>query len=316
MINRVQFYAQDLRILRALGHRVDVATRAHQLRPADLYFVWWWTWAFQPLALAKLLRRPIIITGVFDEWAFNTRPAPHQYLMRTALAAADANVFVSQMEADVMARRFRMGPSVAVPLTVDSNVYRPDDSLREPLLLTVGWLTRGNAERKGIPLVLEAASILRRRHSSLRVVVAGTYGDGLPGLIALADRLGIRDITEFPGTVTDAEKIRLMQRCAAYVQPSAFEGFGLAALEAMACGAPVVASDGGALPEVIGDGGYAVPKPTGTSVAAAIDRILRSPELTAELSRRGVARARAEFSPQRRAEALSRIIDDAVARRV
>lgn len=311
MLQRVQFYAQDLRILRELGHQVDVATRFHHLRPADLYFVWWWTWAFQPMAVAALLRRPVVITGVFDEWAFDSRPAPHRVLMRQALARASANVFVSEMELRVMTERFVVRQPSCVPLTVDSVRYHPGTVAREPLLLTVGWLTRGNAERKGIPLVLRAAAALRARHPKLRLVVAGAAGDGLPGLRTLAQELGIADITDFPGAVSDEEKIALMQRCAVYLQPSAFEGFGLAALEAMACGAPVVASAGGALPEVIGDGGYAVPDPTPETVAAAVDRILASPSLAAELSTRGVARARDRFAPAQRSAALAAIIERA-----
>ncbi len=310
MLQRVQFYAQDLAILRDMGHTVDVATRVHQLRPADLYFVWWWTWAFQPMALAAVLRRPVVITGVFDDWAFDARPAPHRWLMRQALARADANVFISELERDVVTRRFDVRAPSFIPLTVDTDRYRPSDAPREPLLLTVGWLTAGNAERKGIPLVLRAAAQLRARHPALRVVVAGAHGDGLPGLVALARELEIADITSFPGAVSDEEKVRLMQRCAVYLQPSGFEGFGLAALEAMACGAPVVASTGGALPEVIGDGGLAVPEPTSESLCAAVDRILSSPSFAAELSARGVARARERFAPARRADALARVIDE------
>lgn len=308
MLTRVQFYAQDLAILRGLGHQVDVATRAHQLRPADVYFIWWWTWAFQPLALAGLLRRPAIITGVFDEWAFDARPAPHRWLLRQALRRADANLFVSRLEREIVPARFTVQAPAYAPLTADLERHQPGTAPREPFLLTMGWLTAGNAERKGIPTVLRAVARLRARHPALRLVVAGTAGDGVPGLQALAAELGISDITDFPGPVSDSEKVSLMQRCAAYLQPSTFEGFGLAALEAMACGAPVVASTGGALPEVIGDGGFAVPDPTPATLAAAVDRILSDPALAADLSARGAARAREQFSPAVREHTIREIL--------
>ncbi len=307
-LDRVQFYAQDIAILRRLGHRVDVAIRAHELRPADLYFVWWWTWAFQPMGLAALLRRPVVITGVFDEWAFDARPAPHRWLMRQALRHADANVFISEMERDIVSSRFEVRAPSFIPLTVDTARYRPDTGAREPFLLTVGWMTQGNAERKGMSLVLRAAAQLRARHPQLRVVLAGKAGDGLPALEALAAELGIADITSFPGAVSEAEKVRLMQTCTAYLQPSGFEGFGLAALEAMACGAPIVASTGGALPEVIGDGGIAIAEPTADTVAEAVERVLASPDFAKSLSERGVARARDLFSPARRARELEEVL--------
>ena len=62
----------------------------------DLYFIWWWTWAFMPLVKAAFMRRPAIITGVFDHltkdkrWEFDQRPFLHKFLMRWALKRADA----------------------------------------------------------------------------------------------------------------------------------------------------------------------------------------------------------------------------------
>ena len=55
MLRRVEFYAQDLRILADLGFDVRIATKLTELRPADLYFVWWWTWAFFPVLITRLL---------------------------------------------------------------------------------------------------------------------------------------------------------------------------------------------------------------------------------------------------------------------
>jgi len=72
-INYVSYYTDDVRILRELGYRVHVATRSHQLRPADLFFVWWWTWAFQAVAFARLLRRPAIVTGALHAHEFVLR---------------------------------------------------------------------------------------------------------------------------------------------------------------------------------------------------------------------------------------------------
>src|SRR5262249_47312849 len=108
VLERVEFYAQDLRILRELGFDVHIATSAFELRPADLFFVWWWTWAFLPVAFARTLRRPVVVTGVFDLWNFDERPAWHRRLMRYALRNADYNVFISQLEHRQVPERFRV----------------------------------------------------------------------------------------------------------------------------------------------------------------------------------------------------------------
>jgi glycosyltransferase involved in cell wall biosynthesis len=75
------------------------------------------------------------------------------------------------------------------------------------------------------------------------------------------------------------------------VLASLWEGFGLPALEAMACGAPVVAARAGALPEVVGDAGLLVDPRSSDALSAALDQVLRQPALAAELAAAGPRRA-------------------------
>ena len=83
---------------------------------------------------------------------------------------------------------------------------------------------------------------------------------------------------------TDDDLAGLMAEADAYCLPSLFEGFGLTALEAMACGTAVVVSDRGALPEVVGDAGLVV-TPDADAVTSALERVLGDPSLRDELSR-------------------------------
>jgi len=80
------------------------------------------------------------------------------------------------------------------------------------------------------------------------------------------------------------------------VSPSLYEGFGLPAGEAMSCGTPVISSDGGALPEVIGDAGYITPAGNSEALAAAIRELLESPERRTQLSQLGRIRIEETFS--------------------
>jgi glycosyltransferase involved in cell wall biosynthesis len=304
VLERVEFYAQDIAILKDLGHDVIVATRPTELVRADLYFCWWWTWAFVPLTLARLLRRPAIVTGVFDEWMFDSRPWPMRLLLRYSLRAADTNIFISELERAVVPARFRVRDPQYSPCIVDTNRYRPAPGApKERFLLTVAWLHADNARRKGISELVQALALVLARHPDVRWIHCGERGSGYRALEALVDSLNLSRSVEFRGVVSSEEKTDLMQRCAVYVQPSRFEGFGLAVLEAMACGAPVVASRGGALSEVVGDAGLLLDDLSPETIAGRIGELLDDPAAAASLGERARARAEHLFSfPRRRAD--------------
>jgi glycosyltransferase involved in cell wall biosynthesis len=98
------------------------------------------------------------------------------------------------------------------------------------------------------------------------------------------------------------------------VLPSLDEGFGLTALEAMSAGVPVVASNRGSLPEVIGDGGLLVEPDDIDALSSAIERIVTRPEEATRSARAGLERARA-FTWETSAAMLRTAYVDAIARR-
>ena len=91
-------------------------------------------------------------------------------------------------------------------------------------------------------------------------------------------------------------------RAAVAVVPSVYEGFGLPAGEAMACGLPVVCTTGGALPEVVGDTGILVPPADTEALAGSITRLLDNPEQAAKIGRAGRMRVHKRFTWKRAAE--------------
>ena len=159
---------------------------------------------------------------------------------------------------------------------------------------------------KNLPRLLGAwAALPEALRSSHRLVLAGGDRTGRPALAAAADSLGLRERVVFPGLIDDADLPALYGGADAVVQPSLEEGFGLPALEAMACGAPVVASRRGALPEVVGDAGLLVEPEDERALTAALSRVLGSSAERAVLTRQGLARA-AHFTSERTA---GRVVD-------
>ena len=110
-------------------------------------------------------------------------------------------------------------------------------------------ITSADVALKGLVHLLEALAKLRTERP-VRLTVVGTARPGGPAEAAL-DRLALRDAVRFTGPVPEAELVDLMQRAVVAI-PSLYEGFSLPAVEAMACATPLVTTDAGALPEVVG----------------------------------------------------------------
>jgi glycosyltransferase involved in cell wall biosynthesis len=117
-------------------------------------------------------------------------------------------------------------------------------------------------------------------------------GDPSPAMLGKMERLGIGARVVFAGVVSDLLLAKLYRGAELVVVPSLVEGFGLPALEAMACGAPVVASRAGSLPEVVGPAGVMIdPVDTG-DIHRGMEEVLRDAKLRASMRRAGVERAR------------------------
>jgi glycosyltransferase involved in cell wall biosynthesis len=113
-----------------------------------------------------------------------------------------------------------------------------------------------------------------------------------------ARELGCADRLHVAGRVSDDELVALYRRATLVVVPSRYEGFGLPAAEAMACGTPVVASAAGALPELLatGGGGVLVPPEDPEALAKAISSLAEQPEARRALAARAPARIEAAYS--------------------
>ena len=207
-----------------------------------------------------------------------------------------------------------------VPLGVDARFFAPPGAgdaealarrhgLGGPCILTYGTLE----PRKNLPRLIEAYSRLApETREGLPLVIAGRRGWMCDGLEALARRHGVGDQTRFVGYVDDALLPALLAGAAVFVCVSLYEGFGLPALEAMAAGAPVVASNTTAFPEVVGDGGLLVDPTDVGAIADGLTRLLGDRDLCAALSQRGARRAGA-FTWAATAERMSDLYHEVIA---
>lgn len=165
---------------------------------------------------------------------------------------------------------------------IDTEEFAPTLSVqRKPLQL----MCTASADQplKGLKYLIEALYILQQDYPLLELVVVGKLKEG--GYTErLIKKLHLASQIRFVSGISTAELVKLYSEATLVVCPSLYEGFGLPAGEAMACGAPVISSDGGALPEVVGDAGIIIPKGNRKLLAATIADLLDNPAQRQQLS--------------------------------
>ena len=200
-----------------------------------------------------------------------------------------------------------------VPVGTDPATFRPTGGERiEGRLFTTA---SADVPLKGLVFLLEALAKVRTERPDAHLVVLGR-GAAYGPVAEAIERFDITDAVRFVTGISDEALVQEYALAQVAVVPSLYEGFGLPVVEAMACGVPVVATTGGALPEVVGPDGEAgllVPPADAGALAIAIGRVLADPLLGARLGAAGRERVLANFTWRRCAESTVRHYRETIA---
>lgn len=233
-----------------------------------------------------------------DVYEFPERTPLHAWLLRGNLRAADEILSTSE----AMARRTNeLVPHeriLVTPFGIDTERFQPranDAATKGRNEIVVGTV-KTLASTYGIDILLQAFARLRSTLSLDRPEVASRlrltiFGGGpdRADLEDLATELGIDAVTTFPGKIPHESVPSALHQIDVFVAASRRESFGVAILEASACGIPVIVSDVGGLPEVVRDGitGFVVPRESPEAVAEALGRLVVDPALRARMGSAG-----------------------------
>ncbi|MBK8028080.1 MAG: glycosyltransferase family 4 protein [Chloroflexi bacterium] len=157
-----------------------------------------------------------------------------------------------------------------------------------PYILSVGTVQ----PRKNYARLIKALAALRASGHDVGLVIVGGKGWLEDPIYETIRSTGMTDYVRMTGFADDADLPALYSQALITALPSLYEGFGIPVLESMACGTPVLTSNVSSLPEVAGDTGIMVNPSDQDAITGALERLITDAALRAELSRRGLERAK------------------------
>jgi glycosyltransferase involved in cell wall biosynthesis len=315
----------DPRIRRALWDTVGVARAARRHAPDLLHVPHFSAPLWSPAPLVVTIHD--VIPLVLPEYRASRAMRANLTVVRRTVRRARLILTPSRAAADdiervlgIPASRIRVTPEAAgaeyvpAPRGIDARSAARRLGVPGRYVFNVGGLD----VRKNLLVLLDAfARALPHLREPASLVIAGAAHSGnpivFPPLEPVIAHLGLDRHVVLTGRVSEQDKIALLQGADLYVTPSLYEGFGLTALEAMACGVPTIAASRTSLPEVVGDGGLLV-EPDPEALCAAMVEVLNAPDLAQDLRERGLARA-AHFTWRRTAELTLDAYQEALAER-
>lgn len=287
------------------------------LLPApDLYHATWNHGVPRGLPFPSVLSLLDLIPWVHPEWVPWPFPPPlHRFLYRGAVRSSvrEARAIVTLSEAsrgDIATRLLDAAERIeVVPCAVPRGFGPADAEEAQRWRARFGgapyWLYLGGFDpRKGMETLLELGNATLYPGLTPDLVLAGAINDFGARVERTAQERRYR--MHFPGYIDDADLPGLFAGAALFLYPSRYEGFGIPPLLAMAAGVPCVVSDGGSLPEVVGDAAVVVPAGNTAAFASAALALAADAGRRAALTARGLGRA-AEFSVARLGERMTRV---------
>jgi glycosyltransferase involved in cell wall biosynthesis len=202
-----------------------------------------------------------------------------------------------------------------VHIGADADLFSPDPQVRQ-VPGRIVTTSSADVPLKGLVFLVEALAKVRTEQPEAHLVVVGKRPEDGPVAQAI-ERYGLEGAVEFVKGISDAELVDLVRSAQVACVPSLYEGFSLPAAEAMATGTPLLATTGGAIPEVAGKDGetcLAVPPGDSGALAAGLSRLLGDPELRVRLGHAGRARVLERFTWARAAEGTVTRYREAIAR--
>lgn len=289
--SRWEYYQVDKDMLATRFANVQVCNgfwgfaRAILFTRVDLVYCWWWHQSVVCVLLSRFLGKPVYVTGavhMYDESGspdFFSKGVLFRLACRLSWRLASRNFFISRSQfRQVCSHENVKKPSVlksSLASTYDASKScargRGSDDSGKIRFLTIVWMTKDQLKRKSVYETLDAIALLvKKGFCNFEWVIAGGAESGNEDLLERIRTEKLEDYVKVKLDLSKEQKEMLYENSDLYVQPSYYEGFGNAVLEAMSFGMPAVVSRNTAQAEVVGKAGFIVEEIDGYAIAEAL----------------------------------------------
>ena len=316
-----RFYRTDIHLLRELGHTVSLSHSWVDFLAFwryDMAFIYFYRFGFIPALLARLSGKIVIFTGGIDY--LDRRFAGFKAFCLQAIffnlcgIVSHANIIVSDADLEncnsIPLLFSRRKNHLAKHCIEVEKFAFAEITERTKSIVTIAWMARAeNVIRKGVLETIKLFQQIHQRDQAFRLFIIGPIGEGTLAVRALIDKLDLAQHVVITGTVTEEEKITRLQSAVAYTQLSKYEGFGIAAIEALAAGCVVIHSNAGGLREAVADHGL-VWTDGDPSCIDALFQLLGNPAHHAAQARAGLSHVQNSYSHEIRLKRLRSILEN------
>jgi len=265
------FYRTDIQILKENGFQVLLSNHYWDFFffwKYDITFIYFYRFGLFPAIISKCFFKNVYFTGGIDnldlEYAGKKKHFTQKIFFKLCNFFSDTCIIVSKADLkNIQSIYNKKNTPKNLELSfhvIDFNSYKYTfKNEKEKIMTTIAWMLREeNVFRKGVDKTVEVFDSLRKIDNEWKLIIIGPKGDGTKIIEELIKKKGIEDSVFLVGSVTEKEKINYLKRSKIYLQLSIYEGFGIAAIEALVAGNIVFHSGRGGLKDGIANFGIEV----------------------------------------------------------
>jgi len=312
MFSIQKFYRTDICIMRDLGYKVSLCNSYFdylQFWKYDIAFIYFYKYGFLPALIAKIFFKKVLFTGGIDFLDKQYAGLKNFYIQKIFFTlcsfVSDKNILVSHSDINNIRSFKKKLSEKKYPFSnhvINFKDYKYDGIPNKgKIICTICWmLNEENVYRKGVDKSIYLFKEIYKIDNDFRMIIIGPEGAGTELIKAIIKKENLTNYVTFTGAISEIEKIDILKKSSLYTQLSKYEGFGIAAIEALASGNIVVHSGKGGLKEGISSYGILFENENYKNMARNISTLLSNPSQKNLIIRKGIQHVAENFEYEKR----------------